>query len=302
MKNKYQSSLLILSAASALALCVPSLGLAASTPSPVSGVKASLQGGKLVTSWNAATDSVAIAYYRVYVSSKSILNNGGDYDDFRKTSTNDTSYTFASLPLASEKIYVSVLAVNADGAESAGFQSEAIVAIPSSSSSSSTSSSTSVTTTPISQPAIEPLVMRSAIATSPTNVNVSFNKDVLPAAEILYGIFHITRNETTTLPILTLKVAGSVMHITTAPQIPGQSYTMTITGAIPAEDGAKSATGTTISFIGFTAPDQQTYEMPTPEPKTIINTNKLPQTGLPLVGITAVSGYFASRSLKKKKK
>lgn len=99
--------------------------LAQSAPSAVTGVTASGVGGEISVEWDAIS-SDPIAYYRVYYSGESILDNNGLYDDFEVTEGDETSLTFLP-PLGMDMLYVAVIGVAQNGLESEFFIDEAIV-------------------------------------------------------------------------------------------------------------------------------------------------------------------------------
>ncbi len=111
--------------ASAL-LTLPSVVVAASVPPNVTGVTAAVINGALTVQWQPVKDS-SVSKYRIYYSRASILGNQGDFDDFVETLTSEPSFTFPSVPYKGSTLYISVMAVNAQGNESEAFESEASV-------------------------------------------------------------------------------------------------------------------------------------------------------------------------------
>jgi len=99
--------------------------LAQSAPSAVTGVTASGVGGEISVEWDAIS-SDPIAYYRVYYSGESILDNDGLYDDFEVTEGDETHLRFLP-PLGMDMMYIAVIGVAKNGLESEFFTSEAIV-------------------------------------------------------------------------------------------------------------------------------------------------------------------------------
>lgn len=109
------------------ALLVPA-ALHAQSPSAVTGITATADENNRVTvTWNAPPEQ-NIAYYRVYFSSQSILDNGGVYDDFEATSGPQTTYTLSGQP-AWRTLYIAVLAVNDQGTEGEVFTEEAVAVL-----------------------------------------------------------------------------------------------------------------------------------------------------------------------------
>lgn len=107
------------------ALLAPGLLFAQSAPSPVTGIAAEVLGNQITVHWNTPTDT-DISYYRIYLSSKSILENGGLYDDFESTPDANTNFTLRHKP-ASAPVYIAILAVNGAGVEGDVFVEEALV-------------------------------------------------------------------------------------------------------------------------------------------------------------------------------
>lgn len=101
---------------------LPLMASAAPLPSEVSGIMAERAGNDVVVSWDSAGSGVA--YYRVYWSSTSILENAGDYDDLQETEGPETTLTLKDAPKGD--VYVAVIAVDEDGQESPTFAEEAM--------------------------------------------------------------------------------------------------------------------------------------------------------------------------------
>lgn len=94
----------------------------------MTGLQADFEGADIVVSWEKIKDE-PVAYYRVYYSGESILDNDGVYDDFDQTDGPKSQYTFSGLPPGSN-LYVAVLAVNEQGEESAAFAEEVSISVP----------------------------------------------------------------------------------------------------------------------------------------------------------------------------
>lgn len=109
-----------------IALILPTVTLAA--PEPVQDVSVSYENGTTTVSWS--TEGVSnIQKYNVYYSTESILENQGEYDDFESTDGPASYKEFTNL--AGGKYYFSVLAVDKNNQEGAGFISESSIVIPS---------------------------------------------------------------------------------------------------------------------------------------------------------------------------
>ena len=95
----------------------------AANPSAVTGIVAQKLDDDVVVQWDTVS-SDPIAYYRVYYSEESILENDGLYDDFEVTEGNETSLSFPA-PDNTAALFVAVIAVGSDGLESEFFTEEA---------------------------------------------------------------------------------------------------------------------------------------------------------------------------------
>ena len=101
--------------------------MAQAAPSAVGGIAATANGSEITTTWNSVT-SDPIAYYRVYYSEISILENAGLFDDFETTEGNETTLTFTA-PLGVDTLYVTAIAVAESGLESEFFMAETQVEV-----------------------------------------------------------------------------------------------------------------------------------------------------------------------------
>lgn len=141
-------------AAIALGLVMPIAVLAA--PPPVSGLSGTYEAdGSVRVEWQPSPDS-SVVRYRLYYSSESILGSEGIYDDFEETDGAETEFIFETPP-TKNALYVTVLAVNSAGEESAAFVEEVTVDLsqPRPSESQSRSSDFEVPTL-LSRPSMEP--------------------------------------------------------------------------------------------------------------------------------------------------
>lgn len=230
---------------------------AASLPSNVKSVQATQGGGSVTVMWSPVPGATA---YRIYYSHESILENGGNYDDFEHVSSTETIHVFEKAPLESPEIFFGVLAVNEEGLESEGFEVEASVAIPASSSSPSSVAMTEPTvvasssedTPTTEQPAGEmpvgesptstavPMSITGVEAVSSTGVVVTFSKEVNGGVILNPGFFLITNSGGVVLPIEKVEVRGTQLLLTTAVQKPDDEYAFSLLGAIPASDGTNA--------------------------------------------------------------
>ncbi|MCK5018903.1 MAG: hypothetical protein KAS32_17710, partial [Candidatus Peribacteraceae bacterium] len=95
----------------------------ATSPVAVQNITAKNSDGIIIVTWDSVPE---IDYYRVYFSSRSILENSGAYDDYEATDGAVTEHALTAKP-ASAKVYLAVLAVNKEGEESSVFLEEAFV-------------------------------------------------------------------------------------------------------------------------------------------------------------------------------
>lgn len=107
------------------ALALSGNAFAQRAPSAVTSVTASVSQGEISVVWDAVT-SDPIAYYRVYYSGESILDNAGLYDDFEVTEGDETTLSFLP-PVGMSDVYVAVIAIASNGLESEFFTDEAVV-------------------------------------------------------------------------------------------------------------------------------------------------------------------------------
>lgn len=227
------------------------VAFAAELPGNVKSIQATSSQGQISVLWAPVTGA---ASYRVYYSHESILGNGGNYDDFEQTAGAQTIFNFKSMPLQSEKIYIGILAVDKDGNESEGFETEAMVetsvsmissaasseassVASSEASESSESSSESMPSGENPTSTAQPMSIESVQAVSETGVLVTFTKDVSADAIVNAGYFLITTVSGTVLPASNTAIDGKTVLITTAPQSPDTEYILGLLSPIPAADG-----------------------------------------------------------------
>jgi hypothetical protein len=229
------------------------IAFAAGAPANIKSVEAELQEETLNVSWS-AVDSAA--FYRVYFSHASILQNNGDYDDFERTNGSETSYTFTKLPLASDQIFVSVLAVNAEGMESEGFEVEA--AVDTAAATPDTNEPVVVTENPImpegENPTTtsEPMTMISAEVVSATGILVTFSKNIAVNVDLTPEFFVIADSGGVVLPTTRLTTNAATILFSTEKQTPEKLYIVYILQPLPAGDGTHAPpSGATVTFRGY---------------------------------------------------
>ncbi len=199
-----------------VSLVLPGAALAAA-PGNVTGIKAVAAGSNVVVSWKNVTDQT-ISQYRVFYSHASILEQKGLYDDFENTEGSVNSLTLQNVPPVAT-LYVSVLAVNDKGEESAAFVEEAKVDLipgtPATSMASSTSTMTQNGQT---------LKLLSVQALSATGVVLTFSHVVDVQADKAADAFTITNASGATLRATRLVIKGMQVTIHTTPQERGVVY------------------------------------------------------------------------------
>lgn len=248
------------------ALCsvalVADIATAATVPANVKSVQAKAQGNALALTWAPVEGA---ASYRIYYSHESILGNQGNYDDFQPTTNADTSYTFTSAPLSAPAIYFGVLAVDATGVESEGFEVETSVTLTasqpstnmpvigaSSSAPAMTTSTPSQTVQSMPSTTSTPFAMLAVESTSSTGVIVAFSKTIKSDLVLNPSYFIITTVSGTVLPITRVEMGAQSALLHTRPQTPGESYTLGLLNAIQAQDGTNlTPSAPRVWFGGF---------------------------------------------------
>lgn len=304
------------------------IALAAEPPANVQNVAAALTDGKLTVTWTPVEGAVS---YTIYYSHQSILGNGGDYDDFEPVQ-NVTSFTFDALPLSAPTIFVGVLATDAAGAESEGFETEASVTVtaapvqPAVSSSSSSSVASSESSSSLNaMPAGEnptttstPMALISVQATSETGVLIGFSKPVKIDAVITPEFFIITDSGANVLRITKVTVNAATILLETERQVPAREYTFGLLQPVTAVDGTNATPST--PQVKFTAAGTATVQPPAPTapaygrnpalggvliaqpPVPATAPPSSPSTGLGLFGVMAASGALTGMKMRRKKR
>lgn len=217
-----------------IALGLPTITFAA--PSAITEIEVEYTDNQIVVSWQAAPEA-NIASYRVYYSNQSILQNQGEYDDFKETDGLKTFMNFDEFT-AGEKKYFSVLAVDDAGIESSGFIKEVSVTVPMNideapifqlpnrqnstnelplvatrSTSSSTSSQTPTT-----------VELLSAQAINPETVQLNFSTYITVEDAAAQGAFTIKDKNGVNLHITKLVIDGLNVQLGTEKQVKNMIY------------------------------------------------------------------------------
>ncbi len=252
-------------------LAIP-LSAFSAAPAGVTGITAALKSdGTVHVQWGATEGDVA--FYRVYTAEKSILENGGSFDDYEATQGAVTEYSLVDLP-SFTLLYVSVLAVSASGEESPFFLEEATVegapaamppqesssmsSVPASSVSSemlvvesSSSASSAGLTPPMQNGGFDLIAIE---ATSATGVTLTFSHPVTLKTEDAARAFLIMNGSGKILPLKRLIFLGNVMTLVTAPQERGTIYTLSIAtsvrGTVAESPLSLDQTENTVTFAG----------------------------------------------------
>ncbi len=218
------------------AVLIPATAVAAA-PANIRQVEASMNGASLMVSW-APAESGDIDFYRIYVSHESILDHEGNYDDSVRTQANETTYVFATPPLASEKIYVAILAVNKEGEESEGFESEASVELAPASVPAPAPEPVAVEPEPpaVTETSI-PMTVSEVRSTTQTGVLITFTKPIADSTPLEARFFAIIDGSGAGLEISAIEVIGQTILLHTGVQESEKSYFLSILEPVAATDG-----------------------------------------------------------------
>ncbi|MBI3618562.1 hypothetical protein HY213_00835 [Candidatus Peregrinibacteria bacterium] len=269
MSRLFLRSLIVL-AAIAFPLCA-----LADPPAAVTGLHASYGQGQIHVQWDAPQSGADVAYYRVYFSRQSILQNKGQYDDFAITTGSKPEALLVDFPHAST-LYVAVLGVNGAGEESKYFMEEVTVDLTQDSSAQGTPL-TQAGETASAQTNVQALL--SAQALSATGALLAFSLPVdLQAAEAV-NAFEVTDGSGHVLILRRLILQGNTITLITSPQRGEMLYTVHVArvlmgkidggGAVPLDPSRGTATFSGMDgsrlpgFIGQTsASSESTQPLP----------------------------------------
>ncbi|MEK7591054.1 MAG: hypothetical protein AAB489_02495 [Patescibacteria group bacterium] len=234
-------------------LCAPLRAFGA-TPNGVSGIFAEMRGPDLFVRWNAPQEGADVASYRVYLSDESILENGGQYDDFETTDGPTPEHILRNPPQAFP-LYVSVLAVNSEGEESRYFLEEVAIdtrGVGAPDPVEGPPSPSEVETTPeedngIPENGVPPqgwsmteqlveqgteFVLLSVRAISATGVLLEFTLPPHVPTDQAREAFKITDGEGKELPIVRIRLLGPSLQLDTHPQIRNKAYILQVSSAL----------------------------------------------------------------------
>lgn len=214
-----------------LTLVLLPLSAHAAAPGNVTGIQATLEGDKVVVTWKQPTGE-NITYYRVFYSHASILGNQGLYDDYDVSDGQDTRHELTNLP-PSDELFVSVLAVNAKGEESPGFQSEAKVSMRA-----GVTPPAGTVTPPPSAEGGDKLRVLTATALTETGVMLTFSRSVNIPRDQAVQAFVIRDASGTILPLRRLIIEGPRVTLVTQPQVMNRVYKVTVGQVVTGTDDA----------------------------------------------------------------
>ncbi|MFA5799627.1 MAG: hypothetical protein WC840_01565 [Candidatus Peribacteraceae bacterium] len=240
-------------------VALPSFAAGTSPPN-VKQIGAELKDGALTVTWALDGGTQGIAFYRLYFSRVSILENNGNYDDFQQTTGPETTYVFPSVPVKGNRIFLSVLAVNKAGLESEGFETEVTVDLKQGTAPQKTPTQGEASAGTTAQP----MTIVSVTPVSATGILVTFSKLIAAGADITPRTFAISDTGGTVLAIIGAEVKGETVLLSVQPQVPEKGYLIGLLQNVPAADGtnATSSLPPTV-FRGFLP-----RETPSPAPQT----------------------------------
>ncbi|MDD5041107.1 MAG: hypothetical protein PHX87_00285 [Candidatus Peribacteraceae bacterium] len=206
----------------------------AEAPGSVTGLQAQAQAdGSILVQWTPLEDAISV--YRVYFSQKSILENNGYYDDVETTDGSTSNHTLRSVPQNFPTVYMSVMAVNAQGEESPFFTEEVRVDRMPASSSVNTQSVSS--TIPQSSSTAASLHLLSTQALSATRVGLMFSATPVIDPAQAPSAFSIIDAQGQPLPIEQLTIEGGNATVQTVRQTAGVVYQIRLTEPLAGEGG-----------------------------------------------------------------
>lgn len=248
-----------------LALSIPIMVMAA--PDNVMGITATLETGNVRVSWQPAAG--AVASYRIFFSHASILGNNGLFDDYETVDGTVHTHVLRNLP-QTEQLFVSVLAVDTTGEESAYFVEEATVAL-------APSSRPTLDAEPSIAPSepntTEALSFLKAEASSATGVVLTFSHMIRLEPSLALESVIVETATGTRLRLQRITASGTLLLMETVPQTPGTIYRVRLGKGITGTDlsGASlplSAETTPMLFTAFGHVLPQTPTIPQPQPSS----------------------------------
>ena len=278
----------------------------AAAPANVTGLQARFEKGQIAVHWDSAGDDVAA--YRIYVGQKSILDNGGAYDDFSATTGKNMDFIITDIP-AYPTIFLSVTAVNGNDEESAAFVEEVELNLTAgdtdgqSSTSADRGGNLDVPTPARKEREAATVGLIDAVSLSPETVALTFTAPVQIPVEQATGAFSGIDSRGNPFQFRRIVIEGAIVTLTTQPQASAIPY------AIRANDVITSISGLPMdhmrnvaTFTGFeggaglvprTTPAMAADAIVAPMAASVApSTAKgwLASSGLPLLGVMMVGG------------
>ncbi|MBM3231666.1 hypothetical protein FJZ28_05105, partial [Candidatus Peregrinibacteria bacterium] len=222
-----------------ITLCVPAAVVAQAVP-PVTNLSAVFDGTQVTVRWK-APQGIDIAFYRVYHSTTSILENNGLYDDFEVTKGPETELRI-SPPPGVGAFYAAVLAVSHSGQESPYFVEETSVITGGAATSSIPKPPTPAAPVP-SVPDVPKIPEESTVkilkgeAVTPEEIRITTSSPLTVDPAKAPSNLSIAGQNATTLRIIKLTINGSVVTISTEKQTKGTVYNVSFGSAFTGVNG-----------------------------------------------------------------
>lgn len=282
-------------------------------PANVTGLAAHLENGQITVRWDAPEEN--IAEYRIYYGQRSILENGGLYDDFVATAGQNTEFTLTDFP-PYQKIFLAVLAVNGDGEESASFVEEIELDLGAETSDSQKHAGQAVASPARREHEATTLGLLEAEAVSSVSIHLLFSAPISIPAERAVDAFTVLDEQGVPLRLQRITIEGSIVTLATEPQIAGKRYGVRANDVIAGDASlgfhlSMDPGRSTQTFAGYNGPGAlapfQHVTRPAPSPVAATVTapvtpaRGLASSGAPIVGITIVSTSYAAWRLRKKR-
>lgn len=238
---------------------------ALAAPPSVTGLNAEYKDNAISVSWNASED-LTVAYYRIYWSRQSILENGGRWEDFAATAGKEPAYQLRDFPQA-PSLWIAVMAVTTYGEESSVFTEEVKVdlfggtassaqsSVATSASSASTNSSASSASSESSASSVMPTTfdLLSAQAVSATGVLLTFSMPISIQAADAPRAFTLIDASGSLLQARRITIKDNTMLIDTLPQRRDMQYIVSVSDVVKSPSGKSvSAARSQLTFLGHT--------------------------------------------------
>lgn len=234
---------------------------ALAAPPSVTGLKAEYKDNAISVSWNASED-LTVAYYRIYWSRQSILENGGRWEDFAATAGKEPAYQLRDFPQA-PSLWIAVMAVTTYGEESPVFTEEVKVDLFGGSSSAAQSSAQASSVEPTSSASSESSAssasstmpttfdLLSAQAVSATGVLLTFSMPISIKAADAPKAFTLIDASGSLLQARKITLKDNTMLIVTLPQRRDMQYIVSVSDVVKSPSGKSVSPGRSqLTFMG----------------------------------------------------